>query len=243
MEKISSVFLDTKAFKNLRILLVTLTLALFTGCNGSTEANFSETDAQAVNSTDLSYGANTEKLPKVDVCHLRGPNGYILINVNEHSLDAHLAHGDGLPGEEVSGRPGYVFDGSCNVVEACDYGDPVADPNEFDEEGGAGTVIYTVNSTACECSGSTDQNWIEIGTAVVTANVCEIDFTVAVWDENDRDPGDDTESRAALISTPAGNVGIGQFEGGNIAGEIPGGLCDLDPTLPECGGDDSVELP
>lgn len=38
------------------------------------------------------------KAPKVDVCHL-GDNGeYVLININENALQAHLDHGDAVAG-------------------------------------------------------------------------------------------------------------------------------------------------
>jgi len=40
------------------------------------------------------------RLPKVDVCHITGNGKYVFININEHALPAHLAHGDSLPGED-----------------------------------------------------------------------------------------------------------------------------------------------
>jgi len=37
--------------------------------------------------------------PKVDVCHLTGNGSYNLINVSANAVPAHLAHGDGYPGQ------------------------------------------------------------------------------------------------------------------------------------------------
>lgn len=56
--------------------------------------------------------------PKVDICHKRGNGTYHLISVNENALQAHLAHGDALPGDPVPGMDGKVFDESCNIIDA-----------------------------------------------------------------------------------------------------------------------------
>lgn len=55
---------------------------------------------------------------KVDICHLNGKGNYNLINVSENAKDAHLDHGDALPGSDVPGMEGYIFDDYCSVVEA-----------------------------------------------------------------------------------------------------------------------------
>lgn len=45
----------------------------------------------------------------VDICHYsEEEDTYHLMNVNENALEAHLEHGDGLPGEEGQ------FDENCN---------------------------------------------------------------------------------------------------------------------------------
>ena len=64
----------------------------------------------------LSVGA----LPadKVDVCHREGNGEFHLINVSENALDAHMAHGDGVPGGSVPGMEGYEFDEACVPVQA-----------------------------------------------------------------------------------------------------------------------------
>ncbi len=58
--------------------------------------------------------------PKVDVCHLRGNGTYILINISENALPAHLEHGDVLPGEEVPDMSGMVFADDCSMVNVVD---------------------------------------------------------------------------------------------------------------------------
>lgn len=42
--------------------------------------------------------------PKVDVCHLQGNGVYNLIDVSGNAVPAHLAHGDGLPGDVVGNK-------------------------------------------------------------------------------------------------------------------------------------------
>ena len=52
---------------------------------------------------------------KVDICHLNELGGWQLISVsaNGMAVDAHLAHGDALPGQAVPGMSGYTFDENC----------------------------------------------------------------------------------------------------------------------------------
>jgi len=58
-----------------------------------------------------------KKADKVDVCHLRGNEVFILININRNALSAHLLHGDGLPNEGVPNQPGKKFTSTCSMVE------------------------------------------------------------------------------------------------------------------------------
>jgi hypothetical protein len=55
---------------------------------------------------------------KIEVCHLTEDGTYIKITVGEPGLAAHLAHGDGVPGDPVPGMPGKVFAGDCSVVDS-----------------------------------------------------------------------------------------------------------------------------
>jgi hypothetical protein len=54
---------------------------------------------------------------KVGVCHLNDLGGYMMIQVSSKALPAHLAHGDGLPGDPVPNMDGYMFVEDCSVVE------------------------------------------------------------------------------------------------------------------------------
>lgn len=52
------------------------------------------------------------RAPKVEVCHLEGNGSYHKISVNENSLPAHLAHGDGLPASDPEASDGGPVPGS-----------------------------------------------------------------------------------------------------------------------------------
>ena len=49
-----------------------------------------------VASTDISVAA--KKVPKVDVCHADSDGGWKLLNISGNALNAHLNHGDAVPG-------------------------------------------------------------------------------------------------------------------------------------------------
>lgn len=52
---------------------------------------------------------------KVDICHLNDAGEWQTneVSANGNAVAAHLAHGDGLPGDEVPGMEGYMFDDAC----------------------------------------------------------------------------------------------------------------------------------
>ena len=53
--------------------------------------------------------------PKVQLCHRTGNGSFHLIDVSVDAEPAHLAHGDGKPGQAVPGQPGKTFSASCSV--------------------------------------------------------------------------------------------------------------------------------
>jgi hypothetical protein len=63
---------------------------------------------------------------KHNVCHYDNNGGYYeLINISFKALNAHKNHGDALPGEPIPTNPGYIFDDSCQPIQAstcpCDF--------------------------------------------------------------------------------------------------------------------------
>jgi hypothetical protein len=60
-----------------------------------------------------SYAAQPSR-DKVDICHWASDeNAFILISVASPAVDAHVAHGDGLPGAAFPGQPGMRFGPNC----------------------------------------------------------------------------------------------------------------------------------
>jgi hypothetical protein len=55
---------------------------------------------------------------KVAICHRTGNGSYHRIEINGNALDAHLDHGDALPGDPVPGEDDLVFGEDCSVEEA-----------------------------------------------------------------------------------------------------------------------------
>lgn len=55
---------------------------------------------------------------KVDVCHRALSGSFNLITIAYQAVNAHRAHGDALPGEDVPGAPGLKFDATCAQVRA-----------------------------------------------------------------------------------------------------------------------------
>ncbi|HET9369474.1 MAG TPA: hypothetical protein VFO19_04480 [Vicinamibacterales bacterium] len=60
-------------------------------------------------------GVSEDEGPKVSLCHRTGAGFYVLISVGAAAEPAHLAHGDGRPGQAVPGSPGRSFSSGCSV--------------------------------------------------------------------------------------------------------------------------------
>jgi hypothetical protein len=50
---------------------------------------------------------------KVQVCHKNGHGTFHLISINSTAVPAHVAHGDGSPGDAVPNMSGFVFGPNC----------------------------------------------------------------------------------------------------------------------------------
>ena len=57
---------------------------------------------------------------KVDVCHMDEYGIYNLINVEKKALQAHINHGDSIPGDLVPGSGNrFSFDDDCTLIPGC----------------------------------------------------------------------------------------------------------------------------
>jgi len=106
---------------------------LFGACDTAPTAPETATAADA-------FGLTSRSNAKVAVCHRRGPTGYKRIEVAAPAVEAHLRHGDSLPGEDVPSMDGYFFDDGCAPV-------PVFECTVEYTEGG-GSYSATVNDPA-----------------------------------------------------------------------------------------------
>lgn len=55
---------------------------------------------------------------KVQDCHRTGNGSFHLITIDLHGLPAHIAHGDGQPGDPVPNMSGFVFGPNCTPTVA-----------------------------------------------------------------------------------------------------------------------------
>ena len=110
----------------MKTLLGFATIALFLGCTDNPNSPTAVEPA-------------AKKAPKVDVCHATGNGGWNLININGNALNAHLNHGDVLPGTEG-------LDENCDPAPlVCDVTFIFAEA----DEASSGTIV-TWNTTSAE---------------------------------------------------------------------------------------------
>lgn len=57
--------------------------------------------------------AQTQPPPKVQVCHKAANGTFHLITISVNAQPAHVAHGDGAPGQSVPDMPGFIFGDNC----------------------------------------------------------------------------------------------------------------------------------
>jgi hypothetical protein len=63
-------------------------------------------------------GVHAAPAGKVAICHATGSGSYRRIEISANAVDAHLAHGDAVPGAPVPGGGGQVFGDDCSVEDA-----------------------------------------------------------------------------------------------------------------------------
>ena len=70
-----------------------------------------------VTSQDALVSIARTAMTRVEVCHdTGGRNGFTLISIAASAVEAHLNHGDALPGQGVPEQPGMAFDAHCRPI-------------------------------------------------------------------------------------------------------------------------------
>lgn len=101
-----------RGFRNLALVVAALALS---ACAGSTVTSPTASAARNMNSRPSFAVAGGQE--KVQVCHRTGNGTFHLITVGAPAVPAHLAHGDGFPGQAVPGRTdGASFAADCSIV-------------------------------------------------------------------------------------------------------------------------------
>jgi hypothetical protein len=143
----------------MKSLLSFVTIALFLGC------------ADSPNAPTATLEPAAKKAPKVDVCHAISDGTYKLLNISGNALNAHLNHGDVLPGSEG-------LDESCNLIVVCDVtfdeASALCHPGEIDinwtTSGSATGLTYIMQQS------SVDPEWTDVAT--VTGDTGSFSITV-----------------------------------------------------------------
>ena len=81
----------------------------------TTAGEVTDSDVSHYLGVDPNQPPDEEDGPKVKLCHKTGNGSYHLIEVSVSAEPAHIAHGDGKPGQAVPGSMGRVFTASCGV--------------------------------------------------------------------------------------------------------------------------------
>lgn len=64
------------------------------------------------------YASAQTQPQKAQVCHKAGNGTFHLITISVNAQPAHIAHGDGLPGEPVPNMDGFIFGPNCTPTPA-----------------------------------------------------------------------------------------------------------------------------
>jgi hypothetical protein len=99
----------------IRRLVLLLPLGFILACSDGTTP--SPTSLDPVDGPQFSASGGGGQV-KVEVCHRREDGSFDLIVIGEPGFDAHVAHGDAVPGDPVPDMSGYVFDDACVPVAA-----------------------------------------------------------------------------------------------------------------------------
>ena len=158
------------------------------GLPGSSSARMAAASASSADHDPIADDPIAEargRAPKVDICHIDDAGAWELINVNGNAQQAHVGHGDGLPGGDVPGQAGYAFDDSCTPVatavcpcfDAQQVSEIVAYGAQCDSPFGADSFrLYAADSVG---------NNLEALVAPALSNFCTLrDIPGVIWDAN-----------------------------------------------------------
>jgi len=149
--------MSTADLRLVRLALLPL-LAFAFACSDGTAPSPTSLDSAG----EPQFGASGGGQVNVEVCHRNKSGSFKLIKIGEPGLDAHLAHGDAVPGDPVPDTSGYVFDDACVPVPADPFWVSLADlPTGVAAAGVAtdGSKIYVL-AGGTATSGSSNLNQI-----------------------------------------------------------------------------------
>lgn len=156
----------------------------------------------------------------VEVCHVRGNGDYQLLEVNESAKQAHLDHGDGIPGETGTNRDPLVeFDDDCDTIGPSI--DIEKSTNGEDADRGSGPRIAT----------GAPVEWTY--TVINTGNVALIDVMVSDSEEGEVCTEARLEIGGEMTCTLEGTATTGRYSNiGTVTAKAPEGVevTDSDPS-------------
>jgi hypothetical protein len=117
-------------------------------------------------------GTASAKPERVDVCHLDELGAWQLRSVPAvgRAVDAHLRHGDALPGETVPGMTSYTFDESCTPIieELTETVFAVAYTDVDPSDGGYNAAKDVLIAKLIDGPGEAGDGYIGVGDLVIT---------------------------------------------------------------------------
>lgn len=144
-----------------------------------------------------SASAQTQPPPKVQVCHKAANGTFHLITISTNATDAHMAHGDGLPGQAVPNMDGFIFGENCAPTVAPPPEMPVgcyAVPSQEADLFYAGPIDTLGNFSAFFDGGN--------GTCSGDANTSSTEGIIAAANETD------AQSKCQSLGGPTSRVAI-----------------------------------
>jgi len=116
--------------------------------------------------------AVSAKANKVDVCHLNDLGEWQVNSVSSRgrAVNAHLRHGDGLPGDEVPGMDQYTFDDDCVPVadEPLELIFAVAYTDVDESDGGYNPSVDVFIAKLVDGPGSAADGVIGVGDRIIS---------------------------------------------------------------------------